>query len=395
MQGVRYKRNIGLNYGFSVLLNLSFTHGIWMVYLAKEGFSLAQLGVLEAIFHITSFLMEVPTGSVADLWGRKASRMAGRLCYAFSLVFMYSGNTLAVQAFAFILSALGYNLESGAGDALVYDSLLLDGQEGRYMQVRGREEVLCQACNIISFLVGGYLALLNAFWAFSLTILTSVFAFLLALFFKEPQLKREAEHSHRFLASLRHQVFDSTKVVAKTPRIAYLIVFSESIFAFMISLFFYLQNYWDLMGYTVGRIGLIYSLHAFVAAICSWKAPVIERMMGQKGILVFSPLVLLVCLWGVPLTPYSVFFYILLGCVEGVLAPTISSYLNGLIPSLHRATILSFQSMAYSLFMIAIFPLVGLLGQHYSLSFSFALMAGMATLLAVPFVILVVRNSRN
>ncbi|NBK26550.1 MAG: MFS transporter, partial [Spirochaetia bacterium] len=101
-------------------MNLSFTHGIWMIYLASRGFSLIQLGALEAIFHITSFLMEVPTGSVADIWGRKTSRLAGRVCYALSLVLMYWGPTFWLQILAFVLSALGYNLESGAGDALLY-----------------------------------------------------------------------------------------------------------------------------------------------------------------------------------------------------------------------------------------------------------------------------------
>lgn len=41
-----------------------------MIYLAGKGMSLTQLGLLETIFHITSFTMEVPTGAVADIFGR-------------------------------------------------------------------------------------------------------------------------------------------------------------------------------------------------------------------------------------------------------------------------------------------------------------------------------------
>jgi hypothetical protein len=66
-------RNIGLDYSFTFLSNLNLLHALWMIYLSLKGFSLLELGLLEGIFHITSFLMEVPTGAVADLWGRRGS----------------------------------------------------------------------------------------------------------------------------------------------------------------------------------------------------------------------------------------------------------------------------------------------------------------------------------
>jgi MFS family permease len=154
MSQKRYTRNIGLTYAFTTLMNLSFTHGIWMIFLASRGFSLLQLGALEAIFHVTSFLMEVPTGSVADIWGRKASRIAGRISFSLSLVLMYFGSSFPVQILSFIFSALGYNLESGAGEALLFDSLLLDRAEERYLQIKGKDELFYQVSNILSFLLG-------------------------------------------------------------------------------------------------------------------------------------------------------------------------------------------------------------------------------------------------
>jgi MFS family permease len=68
-----------------------------MIYLASRGFSLLQLGVLESVFHITSFIMEVPTGAVADLWGRKASRIAGRVFFLASLFFMFYARQFSFQ----------------------------------------------------------------------------------------------------------------------------------------------------------------------------------------------------------------------------------------------------------------------------------------------------------
>lgn len=394
MKLIRYRRNIPLSYGFTALMNLSFTHGLWMMYLASKGFSLVQLGLLEAIFHVTSFLMEVPTGSVADIWGRKVSRLSGRLFGALSLAIMFLAPTFPLQVLGFICSALGYNLESGAGDALLYDSLLLDGQESSYLRVKGLDELLYQSCSVVAFLVGGLLATLDYSYAFSLTILTNLLAFLLALFFKEPEIEKEPRSGlfSGILNSLKSQIFSSVKVFRETPRIAFLIVFSESLFAFMISLFFYLQNFWTDQGYLPDAIGYAYAAHAMLAAFFSFNAHRIERKINEKGILVACPIFLALCLWGIALTPYTMAFYVILGCMEGLLAPTISSYLNKLIPSRFRATILSFQSMAYSLFMIMIFPLVGLIGSTHSLLLSFTLMAIAATLLVFAYIWVLIRK---
>lgn len=396
---MRYTRNIGLAYAFSFSLSLSFTHGLWMIYLADKGFSLMQLGLLEAIFHSTSFLMEVPTGSVADIWGRKASRIAGRVSYALSLVFMLYGSTFLLQVLAFVLSALGYNLESGAGDALLYDSLLLDGQQDRYIKVKGNDELINQIGSILSFLVGGYLASLNFALAFYATIGSAVIGLCIALFFREPELEKQESRVKTsvwasVLFSLKSQILDSGKVFKKTPRIGFFILFSESLFAFMVCLFFYLQNHWTHLGYDPASIGIVFSIHAGVAAFFSVKAHAIEKQIGQKGLLVCCPLMLLVTLWGVALTPYSMAFYVLSASIEGLLIPTISTYLNQLIPSKFRATILSFQSMAYSLFMIAIFPLVGLVGNLVSLRVAFALLACLATLLVIPYLVMLSKQKR-
>lgn len=396
---MKYKRNIGLVYAFSFSLSLSFTHGIWMIYLAGKGFSLVHLGLLEAIFHVTSFLMEVPTGSVADIWGRKASRIAGRLCYGLSLIFMFHGTTFLLQVVAFMLSALGYNLESGAGDALLYDSLLLDGDEGRYIKVKGNDELINQIGSILSFLLGGYLASLNFGIAFYATVGSAVLGFFIALFFIEPELEK-AEIQRKMslpgsvLFSLKSQILDSGKVFRKTPRIGFFILFSESLFAFMVCQFFYLQNHWTNLGYSPAIIGMVFSLHAAIAAVFSVKAHAIEKIIGQRGLLVCCPLMLLLTLWGVALTPYSMVFYTLSASIEGLLIPTISTYLNQLIPSRFRATILSFQSMAYSLFMIAIFPLVGLIGNLASLNHAFTLLSSIATMLVIPYLVMLSKQKR-
>ncbi len=389
-----YAKNIGINYHYTLLLNLGLVRGVWMIYLASRGFSLLHLGILEATFHIVSFIMEVPTGSVADLWGRKASRIAGRVVSILSLAIMFWSQSLSLQLVGFAISALGYNLESGAGDALVYDSLLVEGKQDIYMKVLGKQELIAQGSAVVAFLVGGYLALHSYAFAFGITMAICLASAVISLGFTEPPMKRKDTQANALglgksiVRSMGNQMVESVRIMRDKPRIGFFILFSELLFAFMVCLFFYLQNFWTHQGLSEGQIGTVFALHALIAGITSFKAIKIERKLGQKGVLLGMPLLLLFCLWGVALSLWPIVFYVLTGCIEGILIVTVGDYLNRLIPSAQRATILSFQSMAFSMFMILLFPLVGWIGEKFSLQHSFITMAVVGTLLCIPYLAL-------
>mgnify|MGYP000008070440 CR=1 FL=1 len=155
---IQLKRNVNKNYLYTLIQNIDFTRGIWMLYLASKGMSLTQLGLLETIFHMTSFTMEVPTGAVADIFGRRISRIVGRVASIVSVIILLLSNSFWMFALSFIITALSYNLESGAGDALIYDSLKEIGEEERFMKINGNKELFYQVAGTISFLVGGILA---------------------------------------------------------------------------------------------------------------------------------------------------------------------------------------------------------------------------------------------
>ena len=102
---------------------LRFTDAVWVALLAARGFSLAQIGLAEGVFHGVSLLCEVPSGMAADLLGRKRTLALSGVMAAIS------GLTMALeQGFGFVLvsmafAALSYNLISGTMEALTYDSL--------------------------------------------------------------------------------------------------------------------------------------------------------------------------------------------------------------------------------------------------------------------------------
>jgi len=380
------KNNIIKEYFFISFFNLDLTRGLWMIYLAMRGFSLIELGIMESTFHITSFLMEIPTGAVADLWSRKASRILGRCFYLVSLLILFLSTSFAVQLFGFVLCAIGYNLESGAGEALLYDSLAPETREQKYMKIVGIKEFLIQASSIIALLTGGFLATRGYDLVFSLSVSVVILSLLTAFTFREPVIvgSNEKKRDLHWLKQLKIQTIESFRVITKRREVAFYIIFSELIFSFTVSLFFYLQNYWKSNGLTEFHIGAIFAGASLLSGLTSLFAQKIEKKAGGEQNLVFGlPLLLIIALWGVALSPWKFPFYILIGFMEGLLCVVISHYINRLIPPEYRATVLSFQSMVFSFFMIGFFPVIGWLGERSSLNKAFFLMALFGSLIGV------------
>lgn len=377
----RYSKNIYIHYIFTLFFNLDLTRGLWMIYLAAKGFTLMQLGILEGCFHVTSFLMEVPTGAVADVWGRKQSRILGRICFLLSLFFMYFSETYLFQLIGFCICAIGYNLESGAGDALLYDSLLLDARSEDFMKTQGVKELIYKGATVIAYVTGGWLAVTSYPIVFYISFGIALLSALIGLGFIEPEIVKTQNKfsTHGLLSqvigSIKIQTLDSLHVIRWKPKIALLILFSELLFTFMTCLFFYLQNFWYLQGKNEFYIGTIFAIGSIISGITGVRAASIEQRIGEKGVLLIMPLLLLFCLWGVAFSPYPHIFYLITGIIEGILIVAISDYINRLIPSQNRATILSFQSMTFSFFMIILFPTVGWIGDSFSLRAAFLSMA--------------------
>ncbi|MBN2628641.1 MAG: MFS transporter [Spirochaetales bacterium] len=368
-------RNVKRNYLFLGLSYVNLTQGLWMIWLTLQGYSLWELGILEGLFHLTGFLMEIPTGLVADLRSRKSSRFWGRVFFFLSLIILYYGRNFPVQALGFVFCALGYNLESGAGEALLYDSLKETGSEKRYKKIAGINNFLFEAGAIVSFLAGGFCAhRLGYEWVFFPAFLLAFLSLLVVPFFEEPALTREERDRLRSLGGFRalaEQTGASIRTVRETPAIAFLILFTELIMMFITSLYFYLQTYWKGEGKNEFTIGLILAGASLLSALSGLRAEAMEKKIGPDRILTLFPLLLVICLWGIGFTPLKPVFYGLTGIIEGMLYVAIQDYLNRMIPSERRATILSFQSMAFSLYMIAVFPLIGFIGTRFSLEIAF------------------------
>jgi MFS family permease len=102
---------------------------IWVVFLQGKGLSLTQIGVLEAFAWLITAAFEVPTGAIADRWGRKSSIDMGSTFYALAMFLILAEALSPAFLLGYALWNSSFAFMSGADAALLYDSLKADGRE--------------------------------------------------------------------------------------------------------------------------------------------------------------------------------------------------------------------------------------------------------------------------
>lgn len=376
-----YKNNVLLNYLYTFTKAFDLTQGIWMLFLASKGATLFQLGLLEGIFHVVSFIMETPTGAIADLYGRKFSRMLGRIFNIIGLLLMIFGDSFTYYLISFMILPISYNLESGAGEALIYDSLKIIGKDQQYMKYNGRIEFTYQLAGVIALLVGGIIGTLSYENVYYVAIGISALALIQTLGFKE--VKTQQTKKEKMLKAIKQQYVGTYKAIKGNGRLTYLIIFSSLLGTFVTASFYYLQNYWKGYGYDEWIIGLFLGASCIGGALGGLFTHKIEKAFGEKALLKYSPFIVVAGLWGLPFIPSSAIAFILITIVEAILFVAVSDYINQLIDSERRATILSFQSMVFSFGMITVFPLFGLIADHLNITIAFIGLAVLATIMSV------------
>lgn len=142
MRNFNIKRQINKLYTLTAVSYFRIAGASWVALLALRGFSLLQIGVLESIFHIASSCFEIPSGVVADVFGRKKTLALSKLVSVLSSLAMILSDNFGTVAFAIAFSAISYNLESGTIEALAYDSLKSVKQEEKYNQYASTEMML-------------------------------------------------------------------------------------------------------------------------------------------------------------------------------------------------------------------------------------------------------------
>lgn len=150
-----------LAFGFLLVLSQGFFFATYQLFLAERGMSLLQVNLINGFFMLANFLLEVPTGAFADVYGRKRSVVAGCFIFTVSFISYYFASSFWQFVGAEVIGAIGATLISGAMSAWVVDLLNHHGYGEGMAPIFQRREIVNKVGRIIGSVSGGYLGSLG------------------------------------------------------------------------------------------------------------------------------------------------------------------------------------------------------------------------------------------
>jgi hypothetical protein len=286
---------------------------------------------------------------------------------------LFSGN-FTVILIGFIFCGLSFTFESGSGEALVYDSLKLMGEEDRFMKVNGMKEVIYQAAGAISLVVSGYVISISFDLSWYLTLGFYIISMFVIMLMRETPIVEKVK-SLNLKELLYNQYIVSTRVVFGNKRLLFLTIIGAMMAAPITTLYLYLPDHLSSLGYSYLQMGLLLGAHSTLAAIGGYYAHNLEKKYKERKILYFIPLFMVISFWLVLVDEMIIIPFILLGFFDSIFYVVLGDYINRIVPSEIRATALSYGGMMFSLVMVIIFPLIGLIAQYNGLWTGYLILA--------------------
>lgn len=374
------KKNIKNDYLYRFFASFDITSAIWVLYLGFKGMSLVQIGLLEGIFHITGFISEIPTGVLADLFGRRKVIIIGRLTSLISAIIMLFSNSFMDFAIGFILSAWGYNLNSGSEEALIYDTLKTLKREEEYLKINGRINLIIEVSQGLAVFIGGILSQINFAISYITAIVIGIFSLSISLDFIEVDIREDNEERVKLIDHFKNSI----SILKDNKRLLNILVFFPTIYTFSAIIYFYGQRFLSDVGYSRVNISIIFLFNGILSSIGAIISDKVYKKFNSIGWISISMIIsLLIILIGNVSREISILLFLSIGFLTAILQPISSKLINSMVDSKQRATIISVESMFYSLMMILLFPVCGFIGDALSLNASFKIIGIIGVLITI------------
>lgn len=383
-------------------LAASFIWGINTLFLLDAGLSNTEAFAANAFFTLGQVIFEVPTGVVADTVGRRMSYLLGSATLLVStvlyLVMWQIEAPLWGWAVASMLIGLGFTFFSGAVEAWLVDCLDFTGFEGDLESVFGRGQVVAGAAMLTGSVAGGFIAQVTNLGvpyilrAVILGVTFVVAAFLMHdLGFTPVRGKGPVNEMRRiFTASLDSGLRNRP---VRWLMLAAPLTSGVGIYAFYAMQPYLLELYGDSTAF--GIAGLAAAIIAGAQIAGGFAVPLVRRLFRRRtdalitaGVLTAGALALIG--WTSKFW-FAILLLAIWAMAFAAAGPMRQAFVNGLIPSAQRATVLSFDNLMGSAGGIVTQPALGRVADVWSYSTSY-LVGALVQAAAVPFFVLARRE---
>lgn len=379
-------------------------HAAWMFlviipvivpFLQDHGLDMRDVYLLQSVFAITVVILEVPSGYVADLIGRRRTLLIAGLFNGVGFAVLAAASSLTGFLTFEILVAVGASLYSGTDVALLYDTREALGDRGDAGRDLGRKILWGQTGETVASLLGGALVLVHVMLPAWANAVTAWIPFVVALGIVEPPRARldPSRHLDNF-RRIRTALFGHSRML--TLVMANLVVYG---LATLLAVWAF-QGYWRAHGIPLAAFGALWAAYNLTVALVARAASGVEARLGPVASVLLIAVLPVIGYLGMGLGGATVglvagfAFQVSRGLTQVILRHA----LNTRVPGELRATANSVSSLGVRLAFAMIGPLLGgvIDGRGYGPAFVglAALFAVMALALAVPLA-LEIRRTRS
>jgi MFS family permease len=392
----RKVRNVYFVLNLFIWLPTALIVGINTLFLLDGGLTNVEAFAANAFYTIGLAVFELPTGIVADTWGRRTSfllgagtQLVGNLLY---VGMWYVHAPFWGWAIASVLLGLGFTFFSGALEAWLVDSLKNTGYEGDLDSIFARGQIINGAAMLVGTVAGGFIAQLTSFGVpylvragLQLLGFCVAFAIMKEIAFTPSKTRFSTQIKGLGRAAVKYGLRNRP---VRWTLLAAPFYMGTGIYGFYAAQPYLLQLFGDTQA--IGVAGIAAAGIAGTQIAGGFAVPFIRRRFGRRThILIACALLTVVslALIGLIQSFYVVIALLVLWAMAYAASiPVRQAYLNSLIPSEQRATVLSFDSMVNSCGGVAFQPLLGRVADTFGYAVSYVVSAGIACI-SLPFLL--------
>jgi MFS family permease len=379
----------------------SFIWGINTLFLLDAGLGITQAFAANAFFTAGQVLFEIPTGIVADTLGRRASYLLGSATlFVSTLLYLLMWQTSGpfwAWAVASMLLGLGFTFFSGATEAWLVDGLKAAKYKGTLESVLAKGAIASGVAMLTGTLAGGVVAqFTNLGVPYILRAVMLLLTFIIAFGFMHDE-GFTPRRSSSFLNEMRSIFKSSLKYGIGNPPVRWLMFSAPfaggiGIFAFYAMQPYLLKLYGGPQSYAIA--GIAAAIVAGAQIIGGLIVPYAGKIFHRRTTLLLvgsaSSAVALALMGIVPIFWVVLVLLTVWSIVFAATGPIRQSYINGLIPSEQRATVLSSDNLLSSSGGVVFQPALGKVADVWGYPASYIVSAAIQ-FLALPFIVLALR----
>lgn len=377
---VNLRTNIRKFYLVGFLEALWFPLPIFIIYLTDSGLDLGQVGILLSVLVLVQVIFEIPSSVWADRYSRKRILVTGGIFLLLSSLVLYAGKSFGYFLIAMAFMGFSSALRSGTDSAMVYDTLLNLKEENKYEKTQSKIMVCFFWSRIVGSAAGAFMYTLDHKLPFLLTIFANLCLIATLASLKEPEFHRSSgTHFAQFKEGLGY--------LMKQKGAWNIVVVFSLMLAMSDILFYYYQPVLESAGLTVIYLSFVYVGVNLASSMGSMAYPYIEKKYSHRKILVFYLLITVLCSMAFMTKDIGIilFFIAFLSFNFGNQYTYITSVINRIVPSSHRATAISIHSQLYLLIFSIMIIIIGRVSSLYSIPYGMGVNLTLALIIYVLF----------